>query len=77
MKRLSSKAKAKFGVIGGAVALGTSSVMAAVTPVDLTAVQTGLDAGSNQINSFVPVVLGFVIIMVVAGALIKLAKRGA
>lgn len=44
MQRLSSKAKAKFGVIGGAVALVTNSANAAVDvsgiTLDVTSVET-------------------------------------
>ena len=72
MKRLSSKAKAKFGVIGGAVlALATGANAA----VDLTAVTTQMADGQSQIEGFTPVVLGFVIVLVAIGAMIKLAKR--
>ena len=74
MKRLSSKAKAKFGVIGGAVlALATGANAA----VDLTAVNTAMTAGQGQLESFAPTVLGFVLTMVIIGAFIKLTKRGA
>ena len=74
MKRLSSKAKAKFGVIGGAVlALATGANAA----VDLTAVTTQMTDGQGQIEGFTPVVLGFVVVLVVIGAMIKLAKRAA
>ncbi len=74
MKRLSSKAKAKFGVIGGAVlALATGANAA----VDLTAVNTAMTAGQGQIESFAPTVIGFVLTMVIIGAFIKLTKRGA
>ena len=74
MKRLSSKAKAKFGVIGGAVlALATGANAA----VDLTAVSTAMTAGQGQIESFAPTVLGFVLVMVIIGAFIKLTKRAA
>ncbi len=72
MKRLSSKAKAKFGVISGAVlALATGANAA----VDLTAVTTQMTDGQGQIEGFTPVVLGFVVVLVVIGAMIKLAKR--
>jgi hypothetical protein len=74
MKRLSSKAKAKFGVIVGAVALGSTNVMAAV---DLTAVETSMTAGQGQLEGFAPTVIGFVLVMVVIGAFIKLTKRAA
>ena len=74
MKRLSSKAKAKFGVIVGAVALGSTSVMAAV---DLTAVETAMTAGEGQVEGFAPTVIGFVLVLVVIGAFIKLTKRAA
>ena len=74
MKRLSSKAKAKFGVIGGVVlALATSANAA----VDLTAVTTSITDGQGQVESFAPVVLGFVVALVVIGAIIKLSKRAA
>ena len=74
MKRLSSKAKAKFGVIGGAVlALATGANAA----VDLTAVQKAMTDGQGQIESFAPTVLGFVLVMVIIGAFIKLTKRAA
>ncbi len=74
MKRLSSKAKAKFGVIGGAVlALATSASAA----VDLTAVETSMTAGQGQIEGFAPTVIGFVLVLVVIGAFIKLTKRAA
>ena len=72
MKRLSSKAKAKFGVISGAVlALATSANAA----VDLTAVQTKLDAGQTQLEGYAPAVIGFVLVLVIIGAFIKLTKR--
>jgi len=74
MKRLSSKAKAKFGVIGGAVlALATNASAA----VDLTAVETSMTAGQTQIEGFAPTVIGFVLVLVVIGAFIKLTKRAA
>jgi len=74
MKRLSSKAKAKFGVIGGAVlALATNASAA----VDLTAVQTAMTDGQGQIESFAPTVIGFVLVTVIIGALIKLTRRSA
>jgi hypothetical protein len=73
MKRLFSKAK-KFGVIVGAVALGATSASAAV---DLTAVETAMTAGSGQIEGFAPTVIGFVLVLVVIGAFIKLIKRAA
>lgn len=72
MKRLSSKAKVKFGVIGGAVlALATGANAA----VDLTAVGTAMTDGQGQLESFAPTVLGFVLVMVIIGAFIKLTKR--
>ena len=74
MKRLSSKAKAKFGVIAGAVALGATSVMA---EVDLAAVETSMTSGEGQIEGFAPTVIGFVLVMVIIGAFIKLVKRAA
>lgn len=74
MKRLSSKAKAKFGVIVGAVALGSTNVMAAV---DLAAVETSMTAGQGQLEGFAPTVIGFVLVMVIISAFIKLTKRGA
>jgi len=74
MKRLSSKAKAKFGVISGAVlALATGANAA----VDLTAVQTSMTDGQGQLESFAPTVIGFVLVMVIIGAFIKLTKRAA
>ena len=74
MKRLSSKAKAKFGVIGGAIlALATGANAA----VDLTAVETSMTAGQTQIEGFAPTVIGFVLVLVVIGAFIKLTKRAA
>ena len=72
MKRLSSKAKAKFGVIGGAI---LASVTGANAAVDLTAVQTAMTGGQTQIEGFAPVVIGFVLVMTIIGALIKLTKR--
>lgn len=72
MKKLSSKAKAKFGVIIGAVALGANNAMAAV---DLTAVQTSMTEGQGQLEGFAPTVIGFVLVMVIIGAFIKLTKR--
>ncbi len=72
MKRLSSKAKAKFGVIGGAVlALATGANAA----VDLTAVQTAMTDGQGQVEGFAPIVLGFVVVLVVISAIIGLAKK--
>ena len=72
MKRLSSKAKAKFGVIGGAVLALSTGANAAV---DLTAVQTALTDGQGQIEGFTPAILGFVLVIMVIGVLIKLVKR--
>ena len=74
MKRLSSKAKAKFGVIGGAVLAMATNVNAAV---DLTALETSMTAGQGQLEGFAPTVLGFVLVMVIIGAFIKLTKRAA
>ena len=72
MKRLSSKAKAKFGVIVGAIALGATNASAAV---DLTAVEASMTAGQGQLEGFAPTVIGFVLAMVVIGAFIKTTKR--
>jgi len=72
MKRLSSKAKAKFGVIAGslfAIATGANAA------VDLTAVSTAMTDGQTQLEGFAPTVIGFVLVMVVIGAFIKLTKR--
>jgi len=71
MKRLSSKAKAKFGIGGAVLALATNASAA----VDLTAVETSMTAGSTQIEGFAPTVIGFVLVLVVIGAFIKLTKR--
>ena len=72
MKILSSKAKAKFGVIGGAI---LASVTGANAAVDLAAVQTSMTQGQTQIEGFAPTVIGFVLVLVIIGAFIKLTKR--
>lgn len=74
MKKLSSKAKAKFGVISGVVLASITSASAAV---DLTAVEASMTAGQTQIEGFAPTVIGFVLVLVVIGAFIKLTKRAA
>ena len=72
MKRLSSKAKAKFGIIASAVlALSTGAAAA----VDLSTVETSMTAGQTQLEGFAPTVIGFVLVIVVIGAFIKLTKR--
>ena len=71
IKKISSKTKARFGVIAGAVMATATSVMA---DVDLTAVQT---AGAGQLEGYAPTVIGFVLVLVVIGAIIKLTKRSA
>lgn len=74
MKRLSSRAKARFGIIASAtMALATGANAA----VDLTAVETSMTAGQTQIEGFAPTVIGFVLVLVVIGAFIKLTKRAA
>lgn len=70
--RFSSKAKAKLGFIGlGVVALSQTASAA----VDLTTLNTQIGDGITQVESFAPIVIGFVITMVVIGIIIKLSKR--
>jgi len=62
----------KIGAMVGAVALGFTGATAAV---DLTAVQTEMTAGQGQIEGFAPIVIGFILVMVVVGAIIRLVRK--
>lgn len=70
-KKLGKKAKA-LGVVAGTTVVTTASQAA----VDLTAVQTKMTEGSAQLEGFAPVVIGFVVILIVIGAIIGLTKKG-
>lgn len=60
--------------LAGLVGMSVAS-MAAVTPLDLTTVATSIDDAGTQVNAFAPTVIGFVLVMVIIGAVLKLTKR--
>jgi len=70
-KKLGKKTKA-LGVVVASTVVTTASQAA----VDLTEVQTKMDAGSTQLEGFAPVVIGFVVVLIVIGAIIGLTKKG-
>lgn len=70
-KKLGKKTKA-LGVVAGSTVVATTSQAA----VDLTDVQTKMTEGSAQLESFAPIVIGFVLVLIVIGAIIGLTKKG-
>ena len=60
-----------------AVATGLASLFAtsASAAIDLTAVNAQIGAGMTEVEGFVPVILGFIIVVVIAGVFFKLVKR--
>ena len=65
------------GKVLGAIGFASVAATQASAAVDLTAVQTQLTAGQTQVESYAPAVIGFVLVLVVIGAFIKLTKRAA
>jgi hypothetical protein len=59
----------------GLFTLGAAAATSASAAVDLTAVQTQLNDGQSQIEGFAPIIIGFVLVMVLVGAFIKLVRR--
>ncbi|AKF25860.1 hypothetical protein YH65_11060 [Sulfurovum lithotrophicum] len=60
--------------LAGLVGMSVAS-MAAATPLDLTTLSTQIDDAGTQVNSFAPTVIGFVLVMVIIGAVIKLTRK--
>ena len=70
---MSRLTKLKLLVASATLALFTSNASAAVDTAEL---QNKLDAAGGQLETFAPIVIGFVIVMVVIGAFIRLVKKG-
>jgi len=60
-------------LLASAFTLFTVSANAAI---DTAVLQAKLDSAGGELETFAPIVIGFVIIMVVIGAFIRLVKRG-
>jgi len=60
-------------IVASALTLFTVNASAAVDTAEL---QAKLDAAGGQLETFAPIVISFVIIMVVIGAFIRLVKKG-
>ena len=79
MKRLSSKAKAKFGVVASAVVFGASAIQAEVlTAEQKTALTNSLSAGYSEYIGLLVTVVAVVIPVVLIGRFLwgRLGKGG-